>query len=111
MIRSIDLAALAVGVLQLADMATTLMAMGRGAREANPLVAACMRLLGRVGGLALAKLAGLGLTLWLWWQGSGFLLWAVALLYLWVVMHNLRVWRRRRRRARAARRPGATSLP
>ena len=81
-------------------MATTLMALRRGAHESNPVVIAAMRLFGRVAGLSLAKVAGLGLTALLWGMGAQTVLWTVAALYLWVVSHNLAVWRRRGRLAR-----------
>lgn len=94
---AIDIAALAVIVLQVLDMTSTLAAIRRGAREANPLVAWLMRRLGRVAGLALAKGVGVALALALWRLDALWELWALAALYLWVVFHNRRVARRMER--------------
>lgn len=93
-LSSVDLAALLVAVLQVGDLITTLMALGRGAREANPVVALFMRILGRVPGLVLIKLLGLWFAWLLWSVEAGTELWLLAALYAWVVIHNLRVWRR-----------------
>lgn len=97
MTLGLDLAAILVAVLQVGDMVTTLMAMSRGAREANPLVAAAIRLIGRVPGLAAVKAVGLLLTLWLWQLEASLMLWALAVVYAWVVVHNINVYRRRGR--------------
>jgi len=93
--HAIDFAALLVAALQVGDMATTLMAMSRGAHEANPLVAAMIRLMGKIPGLGFVKAMGVGFTIWLWWMDAHFILWALALIYLWVCAHNIGVWRRR----------------
>jgi hypothetical protein len=88
--------ALAVIALQVADLTTTLGAFRRGGHEANPLVAWAMRRLGTLPALVLVKLAGAALALWLWAMGAMWELWGLAALYLWVVIHNMRVGRRRR---------------
>ena len=93
----LDLAALLVAALQVGDLVTTLLALGRGAREANPIVAFAMRILGRVPGLSLIKLIGIGFAWLLWTVQAERELWLLAALYLWVVVHNIRVWRRYRR--------------
>jgi hypothetical protein len=92
----VDLAAIMVAVLQLGDLVTTLLALSQGAREANPIVALLMWLLGRVPGLVLVKLIGVGFAWWLWTLGAETELWLLCAIYVWVVIHNLRVWRRYR---------------
>ena len=94
--RSLDLVALAVIALQGADMTSTLGALRRGGREVNPVVAWLMRRIGQVPALIVAKSVGVALAVWLWTLGAALELWALAVLYLLVVAHNLRVGRRRR---------------
>ncbi|MFC2969352.1 DUF5658 family protein [Acidimangrovimonas pyrenivorans] len=92
---TIDFLALAVIALQIGDMTSTLGALRRGGREVNPLLAWLMRRIGVVPALIAAKGLGTALAVWLWLLGGETELWLLAALYLWVVLHNMRVGRRR----------------
>lgn len=80
--------------LQVADAWTTYRALSRpGAREVNPLVASLLGRLGLVGGLALAKLLGVGAVTLAYVLDSAFALYVLIVLYTAVVANNINVLR------------------
>lgn len=87
--------------LQMADLALTLRGLALGKRERNPLALFLMRHMGRAPGLVFLKVASLACFYLLairinaFWQMVA--LAAASLLGLAVVLHNIRVLRRRRK--------------
>lgn len=87
--------------LQAADLALTLRGLALGKKERNPLALFLMRHMGRVPGLVFLKVASLvcfyllALRISTFWQIVA--LAAASLLGLAVVIHNIRILRRRRK--------------
>ena len=88
--------------LQVADLALTLRGLALGKKERNPLGLFFMRHMGRVPGLVFLKVASLAcfyllaIRISTFWQMAS--LAAASLLGVAVVLHNIRVLRRRRRK-------------
>ncbi len=88
--------------LQAVDLALTLRGLALGKKERNPLALFLMRHMGRVPGLVFLKAASLvcfyllAIRISAFWQMAS--LAAASLLGLAVVLHNIRVLRRRRRK-------------
>lgn len=82
------------GLLQLADVLTTLRALRHGRREANPLVRAMMRRFGRLWWVPKLIVAGAGMAL-VWMGRDGALArpaaWALVAIGAWAAWSN---WRR-----------------
>lgn len=82
--------------LNVADIITTKIALMRGASEANPLLRALMRVLGRDGGLLLSKAVVLGVTTWVVFVPIAGTPQAVALLLVMNAVYAFVVWRNQR---------------
>lgn len=84
----------AIALLQLIDIVTTVLALSKGAIEANKLVAWLMARIGRIPALAISKLALLALLLAAaLYAPSVYLAWVMVLIvggYICVVINNVR---------------------
>lgn len=78
-------------LLQVADTLTTIKAIARGGREANPVVAFMMRRFGKRGWVVVKGAVGLAAGVILLETGAVLMLWLICAGYLWVVINNTRV--------------------
>ena len=84
---------LAMLVLQIADVVTTLGFLRRGGREANPVVRWIMTRYGNMPGLVLKVALAMALTLVAAWYGASWSIWALCAVYAVIVWRNTRVAR------------------
>ena len=75
-------------LLQVADTFTTIKALARGGREANPVVAFMMRRFGKHGWVVVKGAVGLAAGVILLETGAVLMLWLLCAAYFWVVINN-----------------------
>lgn len=92
----VDILAIILVGLQVADFATTYVALGRPKfREANPIVAELIDRLGLFCGLLVAKGIATLCAAYVWFDGNDVILGLGCVIYTMIVLSNLRQLRRR----------------